>query len=63
MQFGMLSPVDPEKDVLDEVQMAPREGALLWVSGRLKSIVKHRILGVGQNDELCKNGSTAVNDL
>jgi len=29
------------------MQMPPEEGALLGMSGRLKSIVKHRILGVG----------------
>jgi len=36
--------------------MPPREGALLRVYGRLKSIVKHRIriFRVGEKGELCK---------
>ena len=32
-------------------------------SGRLKSIVKHRIFGVGVKGELCKNSWTDLNDL
>ena len=47
MQFGMLSWVGPRNHVLDGVQMPPREGALLGVSGQLKSIVKHRIFWFG----------------
>jgi len=36
--------------------MPPWEGTLSGVSGQLKSIEKHRILGVGYKNELIKNG-------
>jgi len=36
--------------------MTTWEGALLGVSGQLKSIVKHRILGAGKNSDVCKKG-------
>jgi len=34
--------------------MHPQEGALLRVSGQLKSIVKHRILGLGKRVSCAK---------
>jgi len=36
--------------------MPPQEGALLGVSGRLKSIVKHKIMGVGKRVSRVKTG-------
>jgi len=42
--------------------MPPRKETLLGVSGRLKSVVNQRILGVGFEGELCKNGWTDHND-
>jgi len=36
--------------------MPPLEGALLGVSGRLNSIVKHRILGLGKRMSGAKTG-------
>jgi len=54
----MLSLVGPGNMYYMEMQMPPREGALLGVSGRVKSIVKHRILGVGKRISCAKNGWT-----
>jgi len=54
MQFGMLSRILQGTCTYitwDDVNVDTstlREGALLEVSGRLKSIVKHRILGLGE---------------
>jgi len=47
MQFGITRRVSPRNMYYMGMQMPPEEGALLGMSGRLKSIVKHRILGVG----------------
>jgi len=62
MPFGMLTRVGPTNHVLDGVQTPPLKGAILGVFGRLKSIVKHRILEVGYKSELYKNTTTNVND-
>jgi len=41
----------------------PHGKGQLGVSGQLKSIVKHSILGVLKKGELCKNGWTDLNDM
>ena len=43
VQFGMLSRVEYREHALHGNVHAPGEGKLLGVSGRLKSIEKHRI--------------------
>ena len=47
MQFGMLSQMGPGNMHYMGMSVPPWERALVDVSGRLKSIVKHRILGAG----------------
>jgi len=47
MQFGMLSQVGPGNMYFMGIHMPSWEGALLEVYGRLKSVVKNRILGDG----------------
>jgi len=47
MQFVMLSWVGPGNMYYTRIQMPLQEWALFGVSGKLKSIVKYRILGVG----------------
>jgi len=46
MQFGILSEVGPGTCITWDVD-APVERGIFGVSGQLKSIVKHRILGDG----------------
>ena len=47
MQFGTMSQVGPEKHVFDGDAEASMGRSYFGVSGQLKSIVNHRILGVG----------------
>jgi len=47
MQFGTMSQVGPEKHVLDGDAEASMGRSYFGVSDQLKSIVNHRILGVG----------------
>jgi len=46
IQFGMLSRMDPGNHLLHDGADAPMRWGTLAVSDPLKSIVKHRILGV-----------------
>jgi len=54
IQFGMWTRVGSANMYYMGMQTPPREVALLVVSGRLETIVKHSILGVGYNVELGK---------
>ena len=62
MQFGMLSRVGPGNHELYEGADAPTKRGTFGMSGRLKSIVKHGILGVGGKAS-CANGWTEFNNL
>ena len=64
MPFGMVTWVGPRNHVIHGGPDPPREGAILMVSGPLKTIVKHMILGLGKGaicvkaSDLCKNDLT-----
>jgi len=53
MQFVMLSQVGPENTYYTEMQRPHRKGHF-GASGRLKSIVKQRILGLGKRVSCAK---------